>query len=624
MTSLSQVSNLPSGFAWGPVLVALAVGSDICEQQSVTVPGNLRPGGKTGATLAVMTRNEARSAALTSLLAVLLVGFGCRAGGSLVDDDSSADDDAGGGDDTGDDDSATSVPPRCDFLANGGAETGDTSGWTVTDGNFAAVALQDGSYPEPAAGTYQFFAEQEPYSRMVQTADLSKLAHQLGGGGMYAHLSSQVRNWNGSDAPSLELQALGPDGALLDSTQAGPFLSAYWQEQRVSLALPPATQTLSVAVRGTRNSGSDNDSYFDELELCVSDIAPPKIDDLRLGPWLGHPEPTAMTVLWETHSATIGRLVYGEDPEPSLVAQETTASQHHELRLMGLSPDSTVHFRLEGDGLLSKTWSFRTPPASAAAMSFVAWADNQNGPATFHALAAQMAVLQPDLAVSAGDIVQNGYEENYQGQFLGPLRDLAPSVPILVAAGNHEYYGDLDANLFDLHVAQPADEHCFSVVWGDTWFLFLDSELSVGPGSPQYQCIAAALDEPAFAAAGLRVALFHRPPRVEYWAGTCWTGEAAVRDYIEPMFEAAGVDLVINGHNHLYAYSPPAFPGGVTWVTTGGGGGGIDGEDDFCTTWDEIEFTSFEHHFLHVQVDGTSVSVDAIRTDGSVIHSFDL
>jgi len=257
-------------------------------------------------------------------------------------------------------------------------------------------------------------------------------------------------------------------------------------------------------------------------------------------------------------------------------------------------------------------------------MSFVAWADNQNGPATFHALAAQMAVLQPDLAVSAGDIVQNGYEENYQGQFLGPLRDLAPSVPILVAAGNHEYYGDLDANLFDLHVAQPADEHCFSVVWGDTWFLFLDSELSVGPGSPQYQCIAAALDEPAFAAAGLRVALFHRPPRVEYWAGTCWTGEAAVRDYIEPMFEAAGVDLVINGHNHLYAYSPPAFPGGVTWVTTGGGGGGIDGEDDFCTTWDEIEFTSFEHHFLHVQVDGTSVSVDAIRTDGSVIHSFDL
>ena len=98
----------------------------------------------------------------------------------------------------------------------------------------------------------------------------------------------------------------------------------------------------------------------------------------------------------------------------------------------------------------------------------------------------------------------------------------------------------------------------------------------------------------------------------------------ALRDYLEPMFEVAGVDLVLNGHNHLYAYSPPATPDGVTWVTTGGGGGHIDGEADYCTTWNEIEFTSFAHHILHVQVDGAGVTVTAIGTDGGVIHTFAL
>jgi hypothetical protein len=538
------------------------------------------------------------------------------------DDDSAAnaddDDSAANADD------AASPVSNCELLQNTGAESGDTSSWKVTDGAFLAIGFEEGSYPQPYRGDFQFFAGQEAWSRMEQSVDVGKDLEVAGETPLYAHLRAQVRNWNGSDAPSLILRALDASGDLIVEQQSGPFLEAYWTEQRLDLPMPPETTRLVAALLGSRTAGTDNDSYFDDIDLCVDASPGPEISELRLGPWLGNPEPRAMHVLWETHTAMQGRISYGMDSSLSQEAEETGSSSHHELRLADLEPDATVYYQVEGPGLTSKIYNFRTPPDGPAPMSFVAWGDNQNGADTFRQLTTRMSALEPDLLVAAGDIVQNGYEENYQGQFLGPLGGISPTVPVLVSSGNHEYYGDGDATLFDLHLAQPADEHCFSLAWGNAWFLFIDSELSLGPGSPQYQCIEAAFDEPAFAAARLRTAVFHRPPRVEYWAGSCWEGEVAVRDYLEPLFEAVGLDLVLNGHNHLYAYTPPILPGGVTWVTTGGGGGHIDGEADYCTSWSEIEFTSFEHHILHVRVDETTVTVEAMTADGTVIHSFSL
>ena len=553
---------------------------------------------------------------LLAALALCMALASCRSSGGIEPPPND--------DDTTDDDDTTSPTSHCDLLGNTGAESGDTSNWKITDGAFAAIGFEEGSYPQPHSGEFQFFAGQEARSRMEQAVSVDDILAMDSGTQRHAHLRAQIRNWNGSDAPSLELRAFDAAGVLLEQQEAGPFMETYWRERRVDLALPEGTSRLTAALVGTRTTGTDNDSYFDDIELCIDGIPAPETSELRLGPWLGNPEPEAMHVLWETHTAMQGRVSYGSDVSLAQAAEETDSSMHHEVRLTNLEPDTTVYYRLEGPGLQSETYSFRTPPDRAAPMSFVAWADNQNGAATFRELAGQIQLLEPDMLVSAGDIVQNGYEENYQGQFLGPLSDVSPGLPMLVAPGNHEYYGDVDATLFDLHLAQPADEHCFSLVWGDAWFLFIDSELSLGPGSMQYQCIEAALSEPAFEAARLRTAVFHRPPRVEYWAGGCWEGEASIRDYLEPLFDAFGMDLVLNGHNHLYAYTPPTLPGGVTWVTTGGGGGNIDGEADYCTTWSEIEFTSFEHHILYVQVDAATVSVEAITADGTVLHSFSL
>jgi hypothetical protein len=61
-------------------------------------------------------------------------------------------------------------------------------------------------------------------------------------------------------------------------------------------------------------------------------------------------------------------------------------------------------------------------------------------------------------------------------------------------------------------------------------------------------------------------------------------------------------------------------------VTTGGAGGTLDAQSFFWRvgTWPEIDTQISEFHFLHVNVVGSTMSVDAIATNGSILHSFSI
>ena len=154
------------------------------------------------------------------------------------------------------------------------------------------------------------------------------------------------------------------------------------------------------------------------------------------------------------------------------------------------------------------------------------------------------------------------------------------------------------------------------------------SEDPIDIGTPQGDCIVAGLSSVDATTATFRAAAFHKPPRVEWWFGgaIAFTNEMEapwIRTTLEPMLEDLDVDIVFNGHNHLYAHTPETA-GGITWVTTGGGGGSLDTSSSWWRvgTWPEITTTVHEHHFLDVEVDGATMTVTAIGTDGSKLHSF--
>ncbi len=359
---------------------------------------------------------------------------------------------------------------------------------------------------------------------------------------------------------------------------------------------------------------------------------PPPPGELLAGPYLMWATPEAVSIRWETLSSCVGTVHFGQGLLLTASDAEAESVRSHELRLSGLSPDALHSYQISWNGWSLPLASFRTAPTAGddASFNFVVWGDNQNGPDTFRELTALMAVELPHFAISAGDVVQEGTRESYRQQLFGPLSPLANQVPFLVAAGNHERYSDADATLFDEYLSQPSDEHCFGWQWGNLYVMFIDTELSIGEQSPQRQCIIDALSSPEATNATFRAAIFHKPPRIEWWVGgAVWfTTEMEapwIREQLEPLLESLSVDIVFNGHNHLYAYTPET-PGGITWVTTGGGGGVLDTNEPWWEVgdWPEIEVTYHEHQFLSVFVQGAQMTVNAIDLAGDTLHEFTL
>jgi hypothetical protein len=542
-----------------------------------------------------------------------------------VDADADTSSDADAAEDTDVVDDTPTLPPggRCDLLTNTGAETGTIAGWSILEGSFLAVQGAS-SRPAAYAGRWSFAAGNSARSELVQRVDVSEWAELLDDGTRYATLAAAARSLSGDDEAFLVIRAYDAAGVELAATTGGPWVTDIWTERTIALQLPAGTRFVETGLRGVRRRGTDNDAYFDAISFCLGTDGPPPA--FQSPPYLMWVTTDAVSVRWETATPTTGTVTI-ESPDGELrQLQEPVAVTTHEVRVTGLDPATTYRYRVGSvGGSSSATWSFRTAPEPAVVtpVSFVVWGDNQDGEDIFATLTPAMAALDPDFAVSTGDTVQNGTRGEYRSQLFAPLAPLGRQVPFLVTSGNHERYRDTEAALFQEYFSQPGNELCFGWSYGDLFFLFLDTELPVNAGSAQDTCIRAALTSTEAVNATFRIAMFHVPPRIEYWFGGRLAFPAAlsvpaVRETLEPLLESLNVDVAFNGHNHLYAYTPRTA-GGITFFTTGGGGGAIDTNSFLWIVgdWPQITVQIHQHHYLHVTVDDDTMTVRAIAQNGS-------
>lgn len=70
---------------------------------------------------------------------------------------------------------------------------------------------------------------------------------------------------------------------------------------------------------------------------------------------------------------------------------------------------------------------------------FAVWGDSQQHSDTFGRIVQGIAEWRPDIALSVGDVVDNGWDLSaWETQFFGPIQDLAMTTPLFQAIGNHE------------------------------------------------------------------------------------------------------------------------------------------------------------------------------------------
>jgi alkaline phosphatase len=175
-------------------------------------------------------------------------------------------------------------------------------------------------------------------------------------------------------------------------------------------------------------------------------------------------------------------------------------------------------------------------------------------------LTAQLIEQRKGLVITAGD---NAYESGTLAEFRvhyaptwGRFLERTRATP-----GNHEYYTPGARGYFDYFGWRAGPERLgyYSLKVGDWRIYALDSEVceldvGCGPGSPQYTWLKKTLAKPA---ARCSLAVYHTPLFSSGFHGN----EPRVRPLYRLLYEA-GVELIVNGHEHDYERLAPARPDG--------------------------------------------------------------
>lgn len=208
-----------------------------------------------------------------------------------------------------------------------------------------------------------------------------------------------------------------------------------------------------------------------------------------------------------------------------------------------------------------------SPEASSPAVRFTAVADAGTGDEAQAKVIDQMCKLNASLpftdVVQAGDnVYDHGDPADIEPHFVEPFACLfEDEVEFHSVLGNHDVETDGGAaQLADARFGMPARNFTWSL--GPVSFVMLDT--NVVPSGDVLSWLddrlAAAEESP------WTVVVFHHPP---FSPGTEHGSSLELRELLATRFSGAGVDLVINGHEHLYGR---AEVDGVTYIVTGGGG----------------------------------------------------
>ena len=152
-------------------------------------------------------------------------------------------------------------------LTNPGAETGNTTGWTVSSGALAA------STTSPHSGTYKFKAGSSPIVDYYQTITIDAGLLTAVDAGTAA---AQLLAWHicaDTDEGYLYLHFYASDGTtLLDSAENVASSPAAWTQEELTYAIPANTRYIRIGTYNDRvyfDAGLDSD--WDDFELNISD-----------------------------------------------------------------------------------------------------------------------------------------------------------------------------------------------------------------------------------------------------------------------------------------------------------------------------------------------------------------
>jgi len=324
--------------------------------------------------------------------------------------------------------------------------------------------------------------------------------------------------------------------------------------------------------------------------------------------------------------------------------------QRHHVSLPGLQPDTEYTYRVFSGGLRSANYRFRTPPPRRAdggseSFTFLVYGDNRSYPDRHRSVILSMlAGPRPLFVLNTGDLVATGQDSaGWHREFFTPGEPLFSTTPLLVVLGNHDQGGTGSETLprwwrelfsFPGPERGPGYGHWYSVDIGGVHLIVLDSNRVDNP--EQTAWLATDLASAGAAGADFILVSFHHP---SYSAGY-YAGFPRTREQWSALFERHRVDLVLNGHNHVYQRSYPVVDGeplvpdstghqsaapavfrageGIIYCVTGGGGAPL----YEAVAADFLAVSKQAYHHLRIEYSPGRLDCAAVDVAGAVIDRF--
>lgn len=316
---------------------------------------------------------------------------------------------------------------------------------------------------------------------------------------------------------------------------------------------------------------------------------------------------------------------------------ENGIARHHRAEVDGLQADTLYAWRVQGGGTWSAWHHTRTASEPGAPLALLYFGDTQNKNVSLTTRVVREAMRHaPDarLALFAGDLVSggDGEDDNEWGEWFEANESLPTSMAVAPAPGNHEYFEEFEDTPRERRVlgahwplqfalpgngAPGAERTSYWFDYQDLRVAVIDGTSALDLGTAQAQ--ARWLDG-VLAASPHRwnIVVTHQP----FYSPRAGRDNELLRKHLLPVIRRHAVDLVLQGHDHVYGRRLPGeAPTPVFVVSVAGAKQYRLSEQARRTMRPVAEDTQL---FQVVRIDGARLRYEARTATGRLYDAFEL
>lgn len=316
-----------------------------------------------------------------------------------------------------------------------------------------------------------------------------------------------------------------------------------------------------------------------------------------------------------------------------LVTLEGDTALYHAVTLAGLQPSQQYVYRV-GDGEYWSEWfDFTMPTTKIDKLEFIYLGDAQNDvfPLWSRVIrAAHDRAPQADFVMHAGDLINHSQNDYEWGEWFKAGGHILASKPQLATLGNHEYIKDEDGKKTGITPFWPAqfnfpvngphgmEDRAYYLDYQHCRIICLDSNEDLNEQADWLEERLAEHDKDWV------VVMFHHP----VISGAEGRINRGVLENWKPLLDKYQVDLVLQGHDHVYGRGNRVISGlnqwdeetGTVYVVSVAGRKTYDVGDH---PWMQKRVGNLQSYQI-ISIDGNSLNYKAYALDGKVFDAFTL